>query len=531
MNIREAKQEIKDTVEAYLTKDAAGDYAIPIEKQRPILLIGPPGIGKTAIMEQVASEMGINLVSYTMTHHTRQSLIGLPYIVKHTYGGREYSVTEYTMSEIVASVYDRIERSGVREGILFLDEINCVSETLSPTLLQFLQYKTFGTHRIPDGFVVVTAGNPPEYNKSVRDFDIVTLDRVKRIYVEEDLEPWRNYAVAQGVHGAILAYLSIRREHFYSIHQDLDGKRFVTARGWEDLSRMICVYEQLGKKVTEDLVVQYVQDTDIAASFTSYYELYLRYRDLFRIEDILSGTCTEGGETLAKAPFDEKLSLLGLLTDRLNSNFRTYAEDLATQKSIFSILKKMLPQVRSGSLSASDALTDAIESCTFALENAKKAGIEDRRQMSRDKSVIAALKDLLKETMASDEGNTEGSGTLTQKIPGVHDALAAAGTSSCRTDPAADRIKSWFAAREAARQEKIRECGDALTNSFHFLANTYGEGQELVMFLTQLTEGGVCLPFVNDNGNEAFYHYNKLLLLKDHRAEIKEEIEQTMKLN
>ena len=194
MNIKEAKQEVKNTITAYLKKDDMGEYAIPIERQRPLLLMGPPGIGKTAIMEQVAKELGINLVSYTITHHTRQSAIGLPFISKKEYDGREYSVTEYTMSEIIASVYEQIEKTGIEEGILFLDEINCVSETLAPTMLQFLQYKKFGNHQVPKGFVIVTAGNPPEFNKSVRDFDIVTLDRVKRIFIEEDYSAWREYA-------------------------------------------------------------------------------------------------------------------------------------------------------------------------------------------------------------------------------------------------------------------------------------------------------------------------------------------------
>ena len=119
MNIKEAKEVIIHTVQAYLDKDETGEYTIPPERQRPILLMGPPGIGKTAIMEQVAQECGIGLVSYTITHHTRQSAIGLPYISKKKYGDREYSVTEYTMSEIIASVYDQIEASGVKEGILF----------------------------------------------------------------------------------------------------------------------------------------------------------------------------------------------------------------------------------------------------------------------------------------------------------------------------------------------------------------------------------------------------------------------------
>ena len=73
------------------------------------------------------------------------------YIEKRTYGGQEFSVTEYTMSEILASVYQLMERTGIREGILFLDEINCVSETLAPMMLQFLQCKTFGNQRLPGG--------------------------------------------------------------------------------------------------------------------------------------------------------------------------------------------------------------------------------------------------------------------------------------------------------------------------------------------------------------------------------------------
>ncbi len=87
MNIKQAKEELLSTIQAYLVKDETGEYAIPTERQRPILLMGPPGIGKTAIMEQVAEEAHINLVSYTITHHTRQSAIGLPFIRQREYGG------------------------------------------------------------------------------------------------------------------------------------------------------------------------------------------------------------------------------------------------------------------------------------------------------------------------------------------------------------------------------------------------------------------------------------------------------------
>ena len=228
MNIKRAKEEIKDTAAAYLLKDDCGEYVIPSIRQRPVLLIGPPGVGKTQIMEQIARECGLGLVAYTITHHTRQSAVGLPFIEHKVYGGKEYAVTEYTMSEIVASVYDRIRDTGLKEGILFIDEINCVSETLAPAMLQFLQCKTFGTHKIPEGWIIVAAGNPPEYNKSVREFDVVTLDRIKKITVEPDLKVWKEYAYAQNIHPAVLSYLDIRPQYFCQVETTLVGKRFVT---------------------------------------------------------------------------------------------------------------------------------------------------------------------------------------------------------------------------------------------------------------------------------------------------------------
>ncbi|MCI1931784.1 MAG: AAA family ATPase, partial [Clostridia bacterium] len=76
MNIKEAKQEVENAVKAYLLKDKFGKYVIERVRQRPLLIIGAPGIGKTAIMEQVAKDLKIGLISYSMTHHTRQSAIG-----------------------------------------------------------------------------------------------------------------------------------------------------------------------------------------------------------------------------------------------------------------------------------------------------------------------------------------------------------------------------------------------------------------------------------------------------------------------
>ncbi len=506
MNIDQAKEEVKNAVRAYLEKDDAGQYEIPIERQRPILLMGPPGIGKTAVMEQIAHELGIGLVSYTITHHTRQSAIGLPKISEKTFEGKEYSVTEYTMSEIIGAVYEQREKSGIKEGILFLDEINCVSETLAPTMLQFLQYKTFGSHKLPEGYIIVTAGNPPQYNKSVRDFDIVTLDRVRQINIEEDFESWKEYAYKAGVHGSILAYLEIKKDNFYSIKTDVNGRSFVTARGWEDLSRMIKVSEKLGIYVDENLTSQYLQNTEIARDFATYYELYLRYNELYRIPDILEGRFPEDTKTIREGAFDEKLSIIGLLVDKLMDEFREYAQDQAVQKTLFDTIKELADAL--GAQGDNDAReTGASESLRSRLdlraeEMEKKlasdleAGLLSRDEEKVKRLVITSLHECSKETASSD------------------DAVSVA--------------KKWFTDRETKRQDRIKSVSEHLTNSFAFLEKTFGDedsltgSQEMVIFLTELSKAYHSLKFVRETGNEAYYKYNKLLLLNDRRQELKD---------
>ena len=256
MDIKRAKEEVKNTVKAYLMKDSSGGYIMPAARQRPVLLIGAPGIGKTQIMEQIARELRIGLVAYTITHHTRQSAVGLPFIKEEEFNGKKYSVTEYTMSEIIASVYSKTRDSGLKEGILFIDEINCVSETLAPTMLQFLQYKTFGNRKVPDGWIIVAAGNPPEYNKSVHEFDMVTLDRVRKIEVDAKYDVWREYARENRIDNAILSYLELRPQNFYKAEADVDGIQFVTARGWEDLSCLVKVYKELQVPVDEEIIYE-----------------------------------------------------------------------------------------------------------------------------------------------------------------------------------------------------------------------------------------------------------------------------------
>ncbi len=364
-------------------------------------------------------------------------------------------------------------------------------------MLQFLQYKTFGTHKIPEGFIIVTAGNPPQYNKSVRDFDIVTLDRVKKITIEEDLGVWKEYAYQMGVHGAIMAYLEIRKENFYSIRSDIEDKYFVTARGWEDLSRIIQVYEKTGMAVTENLVSQYIQDPEIAQDFATYYELYNKYKTVYRIPDIMNGTYPEDTESIKNSPFDEKLSLISLLIDTLNQEFRTYAEDLSVQKDLYKILTNLRSDLQSGRGEALGLLKDLRVKRSGALESKIEAKMIDREGIRVERLVLSTLQAMEKKVTVDGSGGAKSFFGL---------------------------AKSLFDAREENRQKQITDSGEHLTHAFEFLSRTFGDGQEMVIFLSELAAGYYSLKYVSECGNEAYDRYNKLLLLKDRQSDLRNEV-------
>ena len=530
MNIKAAKEEIIRTVRAYLQKDELGTYVIPPERQRPVLLIGPPGVGKTAVMRQIAEEMNINLVSYTITHHTRQSAIGLPFIARKSYGGEEHAVTEYTMSEIVASVYDQIERSGIREGILFLDEINCVSETLAPTMLQFLQYKMFGTHRVPEGFVLITAGNPPEYNRSVRDFDIVTLDRVKRIDVTADFPVWKEYAYQNGMHGAVTAYLEIRKEHFCRVVNDPDGRHFVTPRAWEDLSDSLRVYESLSLPVGRELIAGFIQDPEIMKSFAVYYELWNRYRTVYRIPDILEGTASGGDESLRNAVFDEKLSLIGLLVSALGSRFLQVDTRKEVQRELFGIVKKIRDDLRRERDAETDGTGDSAVPAQPAGRQdraAAAAGLENGRMtvLERLRTASGELQGKIDVKRAARMLAREREKRLLMTVRALDelcDDLAREASGDAARDYAL--MRNRFAESEAERRAFSLKTGQELENAFHFLAETFGEGQEMVIFLSELSASVYAMKFIQEYGSREYDRQSRLLLLKDRRQALREEI-------
>ena len=471
MNIKEAKNEIKNTINIYLAKNEAGEYRISRERQRPVLLIGAPGIGKTAVMSAVANELGVGFLGYTITHHTRQSAIGLPFISEKEFGGKKYSVTEYTMSEIVASVYEAIEKQGKKEGILFIDEINCVSETLAPAMLELLQHKKFGAHEIPKGWVLTAAGNPPEYNKSVNELDMVTLDRVKKLTVYPDYDAFKEYALNNGIHGSIVYFLSLKSEYLFKAEKTADGYSFVTPRGWEDMSTAIYEYERQNIPVTLQFVSEYVQDGKIASEFFSYYKRYRECASVYGGDDAETGKITK--IDVEDKDFEVRYALAGLISSkiiRLAEKFR--ARRLAGEE----------------------------------LEKIKAAVAKDK------KALTAETERILKE--ADSQSNSRYERAALKKL------LTALGAADEKASTQA------FAAENA---EKLADYKKRIDNLFNFAVNSLGKGQETVAMLMQVISCEHFVDILPDLGDTVFYDLNDSLLGVESKDDFKALAENALK--
>ena len=440
MDIKQAKEALRRTFLAYTERDADGALCIPALRQRPLLLIGPPGIGKTAILSQLAEELGAGLVAYTMTHHTRQSALGLPLIREKEYGGKTYSATEYTMSEILAAVYDRMTQTGQQTGFLFLDEINCVSETLMPAMLQLLQSKQFGTHKLPEGWVIVAAGNPPQYNQSARQFDTATMDRVRLLEVEADYPVWRAYALARGIHPAVLSYLELEPERFYRVEPHAHGRGTVTARGWADLSTLLTSYERLRFPVEDALFGEFLQEEETAASFASFFRLFAACRARADVEGVLSGAVLDAPE-LRALRFDERLAMVEFLLHALSGELAASRAEQQLAQSLTSFC---------GAAGDLEAAKEHLVRREHAVQVRKACGAISPEEEHAERRFAALIHELIDHEQGLDRLNGE-------------------------------KARQCAVIEAAERALRTR-----MEHAMRFVRTTFGPGQELLIFLTQL---------------------------------------------
>ena len=456
------------------------------------LLVGESGVGKTAIAEGLAWRIVQGDVPEVMADCTIYSLDIGSLLAGTKYRG--------DFEKRFKALLKQLEQD--TNSILFIDEINCVSETLAPAMLALLQNKTFGSHKIPEGWILVAAGNPPEYNKSVREFDIVTLDRVRKLTIEPDCDIWLKYAGQQKVHQAIISYLSVKKNNFYAVENTVDGKFFVTARGWEDLSRLLQSYEKLGIGISEELVEEFLQKKETARDFAGFYQLYTKYGEDYEIPSILSGNLSRENLALkekmaADGAFEERFAVVNLILGALREKAEEYGQADHQLEVLYEMLLHLRTQVRKNAEEEKlgiSLLEEFVQEQENSLQIKVKMELISVREQKYQETAIRRLREYI----------------LTAKKEHVRSA-----------ENGFKRISKCFEKEAVCREDMIQKLQGELQNAFSFIKESFGENQEMLLFVTGITADKSMTSFIAGNGCPAYFEHSEMLLYNKEENELR----------
>ncbi|MGQ0603853.1 MAG: ATP-binding protein [Anaerolineales bacterium] len=218
------------------------------------MIWGPPGIGKSSIVAQTAAAHGLGFIDLRLSQLAPTDLRGLP-VAKN--GASRWYPPEF------------LPRKG--KGILFLDEINLAPPAMQGMAQQLILDRRVGSYSVPKGWYIWAAGNRKEDRASVFDMPAPLANRFLHLEVDADLESFKSYALANGFHEHIVAFLAFRPTLLHKL--DPQQPAWPSPRSWEMASRLY----------TAGLDLTPAIGAGAAAEFTAYLSVYRHLPDLGRI--------------------------------------------------------------------------------------------------------------------------------------------------------------------------------------------------------------------------------------------------------
>ncbi|WP_425147492.1 ATP-binding protein [Deinococcus sp.] len=188
------------------------------------MIWGPPGVGKSSVVAQVAQGHGLDFVDVRLSQLAPTDLRGLPVAQANDHGG---GVSRWYPPEFLPT--------GGR-GILFLDEVNMAPPTMQGMAQQLILDRKVGSYELPDGWFVWAAGNRKEDRASVFDMPAPLANRFLHLSVRPDFEAFRSYALSRGLHEHVLAFLTFRPELLHRL--DSAQPAWPSPRAWEMAARL-----------------------------------------------------------------------------------------------------------------------------------------------------------------------------------------------------------------------------------------------------------------------------------------------------
>ncbi|HEX6817166.1 MAG TPA: MoxR family ATPase [Ktedonobacterales bacterium] len=201
-----------------VTQKQLGEFLLNVAITRPVFIWGPPGIGKSALVQQFAHQVGLDCVSLLGSQLAPEDILGVPQIVDGT--------SVFCPPRIIAR----------REPYcLFLDELNACSHEVQKAFYSLIHERRLGEYLLPEGSVVVGAGNRAQDSAIVKPMSSALLNRMVHVHLKVSHRDWLEWAAQNDVHHLVLDYIATRPDQLWSQPPKTE-EPFSTPRAWHMLS-------------------------------------------------------------------------------------------------------------------------------------------------------------------------------------------------------------------------------------------------------------------------------------------------------
>ena len=247
------------------------DFLLHVASVRPVFIWGPPGIGKSSLVEQFAMEVGIEVVTLLGTQLAPEDLIGVPQI--------ENGKSRFCPPESIA----RDE-----PYLLFLDELNASSTEVQKAFYSLIHDRRLGNYRLHKNSIVIGAGNRAHDQAITRQMSSALINRMVHVELKSSAPDWLKWAVQNDIHPDILEYIRLKPDQLHSSPPKTQ-EPFSTPRSWHILSDCMKSYGEGLNTEKALLLAQGVLNPAHAAQFKSFMQMR---REKFNVEELLRGEKT-----------------------------------------------------------------------------------------------------------------------------------------------------------------------------------------------------------------------------------------------
>ena len=276
-------------------------------KKRPAFLWGPPGIGKSEIVTEIANEWGNTLViDLRMAQMEPTDIRGIPFFNKDL-GVMDWAPPIELPSEELAAQYDHV--------ILFLDEMNSAMPAVQAAGYQLILNGRVGKYVLPENVVIVAAGNRDSDKGVTYRMPMPLANRFLHLEMRPDFASWQTWAVLNGIHQDVIGYLSFAKQDLYDFDAKSSSRAFATPRTWTFVSQLLeeddcdadTLYNLVAGTVGEGLATKFMAHRKIASKMPN-------------PSDILSGKVKDLDVTEISAMYSLTISMCYELKEALNTD-------------------------------------------------------------------------------------------------------------------------------------------------------------------------------------------------------------------